>query len=264
MIEVAFVVVFLLIFVATAAVALLGISGVISIPEKYLGKLVYALLIEVAVVVIATFTSFNLNEAPSKLDDVLSPPTSTWIPVSRATGLPLDVEVIVVDTTLSAPTSHSFNMNLSLIPDVSRAGRYEVVHEQQPEYRLGLIDTEDLKDVNILGRLKGRLEGLAIRRVHVDSTFAGANQPFAINLYKDGEALRFSVRVTQSDSVMIDRAANKELYRVFSIDGHDYFVAVVLSVPNGTFDADGIQIEMPFAEFAIARLSKGWVEPVVR
>jgi len=270
----AFVVVFLLIFAATAAVALLGISGFISIPqqyEKYLGKLVYALLLEVAAVVIAVFSSFflggvpiTLDEAPSSLDEVFSPKASAWIPFDRETGVPLEVEVRVVDDNLVKATSFNFNTDLSLELDDSRIGRYEVVHEQEDKYRLGYIDTEDLKEINLLSRIEAKIECMEIRRIYVDSTFVDSRFPFEILVYEEGPTLRFSVKVRGSDSVTVDRAANKELYRVLSIDGGAYLIAIVLSVPSGTLDAKGEQTGPPFAEFAIAQLSKGWAESMAR
>lgn len=265
MIQNAFVVVFLLIFVATAALTIGGLASVIQIPERYdkhFLKLVYGLLGEVAVAVIAVFASFNLagdgvsDANPERIHELISPSSSTWIPVGRDTGLPVTLTVRTTgDTIMGAATVHSFGSDLSIVADASRKGRYVVVHERLPGYHLGLLDTDDLRQADLLSRVQLQVNDVTIRRVHLDTALSDPALPFTITLYERGDALRF--KLTVADTVIVDRAANKELHRVLPIEGESFLLTVVLSVPDGIVDGDGSRVS-PFAEFAIGRLSATW------
>ena len=181
------------------------------------------------------------------MEELFFPPYTSWVPMDKSTGKPETVQVKSLNKSIPLPENSPFkNFNLTL---VEQEYDYFVTLEDDPQIYFGKLEKSDFERGNLSSKLEFISDDLQIRRISINNEYQG-NYPFSVQLYKDGESLKFRIYQVEADSVLVDRAANKELNRILMINKKFYLVMVVLSVPN----------HFPsFAEFAL-----GEIKPIFR
>jgi hypothetical protein len=196
------------------------------------------------------FFAHYLTPTPTEeytMDNFFSPPYSTWIPVDLKTGKPESVRVNSLNKLIPVQDPQPFkNFNLTL---EEQTYDFSVTSEEDPPIYFGKLDQSDFERGNLTSKMEFRIEDLQIKRIYVDSVFQG-QYPFSIRVYIEVDALKFKITHVGPDTLLLDRAANKELKRVLKINNKIYMVMVVLSVPGQS---------PAFAEFAL-----GEIEPIFR
>ncbi len=187
-----------------------------------------------------------------EMGSLFEPPPTVWLPINRSTGEIEEVEVEPLGDHIPLPDSSAFNWNLTLRKAPDRPGEYQIVNQNNSDFQLGSLEIPDFQRSKLIHNIRLEINELDIREAGDGDEISGA-YPFSILAYKEGGTLRFRLKTTRDDSILVDRAANKELNRVLQIEGKTYAIIVVLSVKEDLETG-----KEPFAEFAILELKPTW------